>query len=631
MATDKTDRVVGYCKDCKIADYLDDMDGGMECKECGKPYKILKFCTNCDKWYSLPKDMDQNCKNCGSPLKNPTVAQRKLLFVGIQEDENISSQENAEVAVDAGVTKAGTTETKTSRREMVKDGHKQIYDGDKIVYDSNYWDDRYSLKDGQSFKEYVAIIDRTRPYGEDMFGMAFLFPHKKNETDVAWRFDMKYRCDWGSLRLTGIGWRLKPSLLVLMVFFLPDLILFPLFYVIFGRPDVYLQALQREAFVVIGFTALAMYFVRLVAYAEIEVDEIIKPYGSSHEYIQLLFKDELEYLKWSRKLSSDTMNLKVFIPGLITFVGYLGYMVFWLLNTLVIHPDSWDAGNVADVLPEWCIIMSVLVNLGIGLVFFIIVGFFGAVIYGLFKIGGLAVPYKLEKKAGNIHYKDALAEKKLNAKRRSVLSISSYATMIRSIQDKLTEAQLNRDRVSKMVELLDKQGKTYYEFQRGNRRIGEYLFNIATLLILLCVAAATILWLVSAFNLIPGLEGNVFAFSIGLFGFAILSFCMFLLPQFNLHKYLKMFKFELIDSFSFILSRLEYIYFEAMIDPTILKKLNMGWEDRPVLLKDMEFIKKTIVDVKSYGTWSYDFPEIMKLVVVALSTAIPIILGVLSG
>ncbi|MBN2149809.1 MAG: hypothetical protein JW839_00055 [Candidatus Lokiarchaeota archaeon] len=629
MASEDTDRVVGYCKDCKKADYLDDMDGGMECKECGKPYKILQYCTKCNKWFSVPKETGQTCKHCGSPLRNPTVAQRKMLFAGITEDEPI--QEGADGAVGLTGTQAAATEATPARRTVKKDGRKQSYEGDKLVYDSKFWDDRYSLKEGQTFKEYAAMIDKTRPYGEDKFGLAFLFPHKVRDSDVAWRFDMKYRCDWGSLRLTGVGWRVKPSLLILLAFFLPQLVLFPLCYVFFGRPDVYLQALQREAVVFGAMIALAMYFVRLIAYAEIEVDEIIKPYGSNHEYIQLLFKDELEYLKWSRKLSADTMDLRVFIPGLITFLGYLGYIVIWLLNTLVIYPESWHAGNVAPVLPEWCIILPTIMNVGIGLVLFIIVGFFGAVIYGLFKIGGLAVPYKMEKKPGNIHYKDALAEKILNTKKRSVLSISSYATMIRSIQEMLTEAQLNRERVTKMVELLDKQGKTYYEFQRGNRRIGEYLFNIATLLIVLCVAAATVLWLVSAFNLVPGLEANIFAFSIGLFCFAILSFCMFLLPQFNLHKYLKMFKLELIDSFSFILSRLEYIYFEAMIEPTILKDLNMGWENRPALLKDMEFIKKTITDVKSYGTWSYDFPEIMKLVVVALSTTIPILLGLFQG
>ena len=40
----------------------------------------------------------------------------------------------------------------------------------------------------------------------------------------------------------------------------------------------------------------------------------------------------------------------------------------------------------------------------------------------------------------------------------------------------------------------------------------------------------------------------------------------------------------------------------------------------------MNFIKQKSEEVKGYGTWSYDFPEVLKLILVVASTLIPIIL-----
>ena len=593
------ERTLGYCQDCYKYDYLDDMEGGIFCDDCGKQYKIVQICSKCETWHLTTEEYDQLCQKCDDALKNPTVAQRKELL-GIETEVNVRKTDTQSfIRIEPKPLAKGKMRVeKKKKRKLIyqKQGDKEV-----LIFDSEFWSDKYSLKEGQTFKEYVQYCDKNKPYGEDKYGMAFLFPHNTTGTEVSWRPDMKYRSDWGGLRRTGIGWRIPATLPVLLIFFLPQMILWPLFYIIFGYAEFFWTELIRSLIASGVYIALALYFVRLIAYAQIKVDEIVKPYGVEHESLQLLFRDKLEYLKWSKKLVADTINLKLFTPGVIGFLLYGGWTIVWVISSFLDY-QTWDQGNlVNDVFPIWTIIPTIFSNFGIALVLLLILGFFGAVIYGLFRVGDLSMPYQTPKVKGHVHYKDGLIQRRVKEKKRSILSIYSYSEMINTIKNKLTEAQMHRKRMTDLLKVLDKRGKTYYEFQRGNRKIGEYLFNIATFLILLCIIATFLLWLISLFNLLPGLEGNQLIFSFGLFVFAIVSFGIFLFPQLNLHKYLKEFKIKLIDSFSFILSRLEYIYFESMIDTSILGDMDLGWKNRESLLKDIDFIKKTIEDVNHMG------------------------------
>nr|MDO8083183.1 hypothetical protein [Candidatus Sigynarchaeum springense] len=243
--------------------------------------------------------------------------------------------------------------------------------------------------------------------------------------------------------------------------------------------------------------------------------------------------------------------------------------------------------------------------MGLALFVMLLVAFLALVFVGLFKIGQLSED-------------------------RKSLSIYKFATMIALINEKITEAQLNKKNISDLIKDLDVTGKTYFEFQRGNRKIGEFLFNIAAFLIMICVGAAIVIWLLNLFNILPEALSAQISLWIALLGIVgILSLSIFIFPQLNLHKYLKEFKYSLIDSFSTLLSRLQFLYYESMVAPGVLLQIDRNWEKREDLLTDLNFIKETIAEVKSYGTWSYDFPEITKMVVLALSPIIPIVLSML--
>ncbi|MHA1791082.1 MAG: hypothetical protein ACTSVI_00470 [Promethearchaeota archaeon] len=141
------------------------------------------------------------------------------------------------------------------------------------------------------------------------------------------------------------------------------------------------------------------------------------------------------------------------------------------------------------------------------------------------------------------------------------------------------------------------------------------------------MGAGIVLWLITITGVLVEIEANIIAFSVALSGFAFLSFGIFIIPQLKLHGYLKEFKYSLVDEFSFILSRLEYLYFESLVNPRMIESLGLDWKSRDDLMRDIEFIKAMIEETKSYGTWSYDFPEVMKMVIVGLSTTIPLILS----
>ncbi|MHA1791081.1 MAG: hypothetical protein ACTSVI_00465 [Promethearchaeota archaeon] len=434
---DEKERVLGFCENCKKYDYLDDSFGDVFCDTCGKLYKIVKKCPACSQLYLTPDDKDYKCQKCDILLKNPTVEQIKDLMESSKEEQSTSKEP-------INYLGARHPAIEKKRRVVKKDGKTLIFevddDGEKLVYDSDFWTDKYELKEDQSFDEYVEWIDREKPYGVDSYGLAFLVPHKKSSHSVACRFDMKYRADWGSFRRTGIGWRIVPTIYILLALFLPTLILTPLMCVFYGHPELYPIALMKAVIVVSGYFIIAIYFVKLIGYAEIQVDEIVKPYGIYHDSVKVLFRDPLEFIKWSKKLTDDTMDLKLLTPGLIAAIAYLIYHVIWIIQCLQDY-SYWDLGNlIKNVIPRWGMIPLIFFNIGIALIVILVVGFFGALVYSLFRIGDLSSPYKMKKLKGAINHSNFLEKRKLDTRKRAILSIYSYMLMIHSVKDRLTIA-----------------------------------------------------------------------------------------------------------------------------------------------------------------------------------------------
>ncbi len=455
------------------------------------------------------------------------------------------------------------------------------------------------LKDGEFFEDYVKKIDETAPYGKDPNGIAHLFPMGKYVNDSAWREEMGYRSDWTKIRTTGIGTKLYITVIFALIFFLPIMLGLPLVYLIYsGSIEMFFVSLYQEMFTYLPLIFIGLVLTKLIGYTHKRIDEIMKPYGKEHNSVKLLFCNDLEYLKFSKRLLNKIMSLKWVYLGSIFFVIY---QIIGLIT--VIDINSWKASYLTPI-PDWSRFLIIPANIGIGLVIFLIATFLFAIIYGLFKMGDLGSD-------------------------RTILSVTRYSDTIKSITDMLGDAQLKKIKLSESTKKFDATGKSFYEFQRGNRKIGELLFNITTYLILSGIIIGLIFWISEAFYIVPeDLELYSMSFSIGIAIFVVLSFGLFFFPQWRIHKFLRKMKYSLIDSFTSLVSRLEYIYFEAIIHPDILIMIDEKWKSRKILLEDIKVIRVVVEKIKSYGTWSYDFPEVMKMVFVSLSTIIPIILSI---
>ncbi|MHA1488937.1 MAG: hypothetical protein ACTSRI_04705 [Promethearchaeota archaeon] len=457
------------------------------------------------------------------------------------------------------------------------------------------------LKKNESFEKYVKKIEETAPFGYGPKGennkklVAHLLP-MKYDNEVAWREGMG--SDHGSFYNTGIGWRLNPTIFIILLFFVPPIILLPLMHLIFISYESFVATLIQELTINISFILLAIFLTLFTGYAVTRLEDLIKPFGKYHESIKMLFRDDLEYLKFSKELIWNVFDRKWLKIGLI---GFLLYQPVGLAGIFI--ENIWKAGPHAN-LPHWCSLATIPGSIGLGLILLFILTFLVAIGAGLFKLA----------KLGSDNTK---------------LSINKYGEMIYNIKEMVSTAHTDKSiKLKEMGRDLDATGRTYYEFQRGNRKIGEFLFNIATILISLTVTAGVLIWIIDALNLIPeSLAANMMAITVAVTIFGIFSLGIFMLPQISIHLFLKQFKYDLIDNYSSLASRLEFIYFESLVKPNALEGFNDEWKSRADLLEDINLIKDIIKEVKGYGTWSYDFPEVLKLIIVVISTGIPLLLS----
>lgn len=452
------------------------------------------------------------------------------------------------------------------------------------------------LLEGFSYTDYVEYCEEKAPFGKDSYGKAFLFPQKKG-SKAAHRLDMTPKSDLSALRNSGLGWKLYPTIPVALIFFLPCIIIFPLLYYYYGHPELVGAVLYKELFANLPFVAVAFFLVLLIGYCFVSFDDLLKPYGKDHESFKILWRDELEYLKFECRFFETTYHMNWIKLGAVAFFIFMGFSIYSL-----VAPEFYLPTFFADDMPLWIRWFFLINNLGIALLVFLMVTFLLAVFKGLFILGGLAED-------------------------KEKLSISGYKNMIKSVIEKLTKAQIEKIEIIDNEGVINFTGKTFYEFQRGNRKVGELLFNIAAILIGICILAGIGLFIAGLSGALPeNLENQIQQFSGAVTFMAIMSFGIFVFPQLSLHKFLKEFKFRLTDSFSEMKSRLEFIYYDCLIHPELIPKLNPEWKSIDDIRTQIEMSEKMVEESKGYGTWSYDFPEILKVVGIAISTLIPLFL-----
>ncbi|MHA1411919.1 MAG: hypothetical protein ACTSO4_04820 [Promethearchaeota archaeon] len=455
------------------------------------------------------------------------------------------------------------------------------------------------LRPNQTFEEYVEEIEKIAPFGRDQNGVPHLIPMRNPEKEIAWRLDMKRKSDWGKFHKSGIGWKLKPTLLIAIALFLPKFIGLPILNLIYGDINTFYQSIYKEWSSGMPYLLLILVLTLFIRYAKTNMEELIKPYVKNNKSIQMLFINELEYLKFSKQISSNVYNMKwLRIGGFAFIISFIGLTIDPFIST------DWIKSQPAE-LPWFANFILIPQNILYSLIVLMILSLFLGIIVGLFSLANLT-------------------------KDRSKLSIDKYDELIDDLNYILSISQKFKQKIKDINIKLNISGRTFYEFQRGNRKIGEFLFNITTLLILICISAGIFLWLIDTFNVLPeSYRASYGYFYVIIFAFGVLSLAIFILPQFKIHRFLKEFKYSLVDKFSMLLSRFEYFYLEALKDPSSIQRIDENWRNRHDIINEINFIKEKIEEIKKYGTWSYDFPEVMKMVIVATSPILSLILPLL--
>ncbi len=453
------------------------------------------------------------------------------------------------------------------------------------------------LPKDETFEEYVARMDREHPFDFGWGGKARLFPQKRYW--FAYRPDVKRGEDYSPFRKIGIGWKWNPTLIMAFIFFLPPIFLYPLLYYIYGHPEVVWQAFWMQVWRNAPFIIFVAFFTGVIKYAMETVDELLRPYGEYKDQMKDLFIDELEYSKFAVVYYEKAYTAKWMWFGLIIFIGFMTYSIISLFNL-----EAYRQGLLAP-LPDWTIVILFIRNIGIGLVIFQFLVFFVALVFALFHLGSLGA-------------------------NKDILSINKYEKMLTILIDKVMESFRNEEQVKEPESETETYGQTYYEFQRANKRIGEFLFNIALYLIIFFIIIGIVSWVFIFLRVVDdALIPWYFTISILSIVFIWASIGIFILPQIYVHGLLNKFKNNLIDYYSILSSRLEFIYYQTILKPEILSTFK-EWNSRRDLLDDLKRVDRNTEKVKDYITWSYDFPNRIKNVIfVSLSPVFPLIFPLL--
>ncbi|MFW9783587.1 MAG: hypothetical protein ACFFFB_14985, partial [Candidatus Heimdallarchaeota archaeon] len=133
------------------------------------------------------------------------------------------------------------------------------------------------LEDNETFENYVKKREDDKKYGTDFRKIAKLVPQKPFHH--AWRFDTAPGEDWSPYRKVGIGWKLKPTIVLAIIFFGIPLIAYPLLYLIYGYPQLMWVAFWNDFWLYLFFTIFTIFITKLIGYSLNKFDNLLRPYG----------------------------------------------------------------------------------------------------------------------------------------------------------------------------------------------------------------------------------------------------------------------------------------------------------------------------------------------------------------
>ncbi len=187
-------------------------------------------------------------------------------------------------------------------------------------------------------------------------------------------------------------------------------------------------------------------------------------------------------------------------------------------------------------------------------------------------------------------------------KKEEELSISTYTDWFNSM---LEDSQ---------IESSQKLNTTLYSFQHDTRVIGRFLFIFFFRFVILLVIADLSIYLPSI--IFPDLKtGAAAAYWVP--GTLILIL-LFVLSQYKIHLILKSAKEKVSDGLNTIYNNLKTELYQTFSEK--------NWEGQKSILKKISFIKEEIQEISGMGTWTFDYPEVFKIVGAALLTIVPLVL-----
>jgi hypothetical protein len=180
------------------------------------------------------------------------------------------------------------------------------------------------------------------------------------------------------------------------------------------------------------------------------------------------------------------------------------------------------------------------------------------------------------------------------------LSISNYLTWF----NKLISSSQTID--SKELQT------TLYTFQHNTRVIGQFLFLFFFRFIIFFVVIDLIIYIPSFID--PNVSTGA---SIWWVPATLVFIVLFVVAQYKIHVIIKEAKEKVIDGLNIFYNNFKLNLYQMFYDK--------NWEEQKGIMEQISFIKSELDEISVMGTWTYDFPAILKMVAVSLITIIPLL------
>ncbi|MHA1848824.1 MAG: hypothetical protein ACTSYS_04745 [Promethearchaeota archaeon] len=319
-----------------------------------------------------------------------------------------------------------------------------------------------------------------------------------------------------------------------------------------------------------------------------DLDQMMHVDGNKSNFIRMMFVSDSEYVKYTRFFYDTIWNKKQAIIAL----GFATSILAFFLLTF----RGFGIG-IRDKIYPWPIWGEI--NTIMFYYFFFILSSYIALLFSVLN----NLLYALSK-IGKDHEK---------------LSLNLYINNLSFL--------LNEGKISSLNE--NDFAASYYVFQRGNRIIGEFLFRVSGILVLMWTIIALISFLLSLVLKVYADFVVIYIFSALLLD--VISIGFFIFPQIEIHLKLKRYKYLIIDIFNKKLEELNDLFVMSFRHEDILAEINSRWKTRQELYEEVYMIESYLKRVDMFGTWSYDFPEVLKIIAVALVALLPIFIKLIFG